>query len=107
MTRISPLIDRLIEALQVLPGVGPKSATRMALYLLQRNRGGASVLAEALQTAADEVAQCTQCRNLCESPVCAICASAKRDPATLCVVESPADVVAIPSIGERRPCSTK
>lgn len=99
MTRISPLIDRLIDALQILPGVGPKSATRMALYLLQRNRDGAESLAESLRVAVREVGQCRECRNLSESTVCEICASPKRDGAVLCVVESPADVVAIESTG--------
>ena len=93
--RISPLIDRLIESLQVQPGVGPKTATRTALHLLQHNRAGAQSLAAALAEAADQVQRCQGCRTLTESELCAICASPKRDRATVCVVESPADIVAI------------
>lgn len=93
--RISPLIDRLIESLQVQPGVGPKTATRTALHLLQHNRAGARALATALAEAAEQVRRCRACRTLTESDLCAICANPKRDGATLCVVESPADIVAI------------
>ncbi len=93
--QISPLIDRLIEAFQILPGVGPKTATRMALYILQYNRGGGQVLAAALQEAVTAVKRCRECRTLCETEVCGICANPKRDATALCVVESPADVIAI------------
>ena len=93
--QISPLIDRLIEAFQILPGVGPKTATRMALYILQYNRGGGQVLAAALQEAVIAVKRCRECRTLCETEVCGICANPKRDATALCVVESPADVIAI------------
>ena len=97
--RISPLIDRLIEALQVQPGVGPKTATRTALHLLQHNRAGAEALAAALTEAAGRVRRCRACRTLTETEVCAICANPKRDAAALCVVESPADIVAIEQAG--------
>ena len=97
--RISPLIDRLVETLQALPGVGPKTATRTALHLLQHNREGARALARALSEAADNVRRCRSCRTLTESEVCGICASPRRDAAVLCVVESPSDIVAIELAG--------
>jgi len=99
---ISPLIDRLVEAFQVLPGVGPKSAQRMALYLLQRNREGGAALAEALAAAVERVGYCASCRNLTELEVCALCSDPRRDDATLCVVESPADIFAIEQAGGYR-----
>lgn len=99
---ISPLIDRLVEAFQVLPGVGPKSAQRMALHLLQRNREGGSALAEALAAAVEQVGYCASCRNLTELEVCALCSDPRRDDATLCVVESPADIFAIEQAGGYR-----
>ena len=97
--RISPLIDRLVETLQALPGVGPKTATRTALHLLQYNREGARALAAALSEAADSVRRCRSCRTLTESELCGICASPRRDSAVLCVVESPSDIVAIELAG--------
>ena len=92
---VSPLIDRLIEAFQVLPGVGPKGAQRMVLHLLQRNRAGGQLLAEVLAEAVVRVGECQDCRNLCEEPQCRFCADPRREDAVLCVVESPADVVAV------------
>lgn len=91
----SRLIDGLIENLRCLPGVGPKSAQRMAYHLLEHNRDGARRLAAALSTAMDKVGNCSECRDLSETPVCALCASDRRDPALLCVVETPADVLAL------------
>ena len=91
----SPLLQHLVEALRVLPGVGPKSAQRMALQLLQRDRDGARRLAEALVQAMDNIGECRECRTLSEQEVCQICASHKRDRTVLCVVESPADVYAL------------
>jgi recombination protein RecR len=91
----SPLIGRLIEALRCLPGVGPKSAQRMAYYLLERNRDGARRLAAALHEAAERVGRCGECRTLSEDPLCRLCAAQNRNAAQLCVVESPADVHAI------------
>lgn len=93
--RISPLIDRLVESLQTMPGVGPKTATRTALHLLQYNRDGARALAAALSEAAERVRRCRTCRTLTESDQCAICANPRRDSDSLCVVESPADIIAI------------
>jgi len=91
----SPLLQNLIEALRVLPGVGPKSAQRMALQLLQRDRAGARRLAGALVEAMDNIGECRECRTLSEQEVRQICASHKRDRSVLCVVESPADVYAL------------
>ena len=97
--RISPLIDRLIESLQAQPGVGPKTATRTALHLLQHNRAGAVALATALAKAAEQVQHCRRCRTLTESELCGICANPKRDSGALCIVESPSDIVAIEQAG--------
>ncbi len=95
----SPLIDELIQSLRILPGVGPKSAQRMALYLLERNPSGASRLANRLMTAVEQVGQCQSCRNLSEEPECGLCRNPRRDNDLLCVVESPGDVVAIEASG--------
>ena len=91
----SPLINRLIEDLRCLPGVGPKSAQRMAFHLLERDREGATQLAASLNEAAEHVGHCQQCRTLSETDICSLCANANRDRGLLCVVESPADVRAI------------
>ncbi len=86
------LLAGLIQDLCCLPGVGPKSAQRMAFHLLQRDRVGAKRLANALNFAVDEIGHCQQCRTLSEENVCAICAHSSRDQSLLCIVESPADV---------------
>ena len=91
----SPLIDRLIEALRVLPGVGPRSAQRAAFHLLERDREGARRLAEALVLAMDKVGHCKQCRTLSEEAICSLCRSDRRDRTLLCVVENPTDVIAV------------
>jgi len=91
----SPLIQQLVTALRCLPGVGPKSAQRMAFHLLERDREGAFTLADALKVAAQEVEQCRMCRTLSESEICDICASPSRESSLLCIVESPMDVLAI------------
>ncbi len=96
---LSPLIDELIAAFQVLPGVGPKSAQRMALDILQRNREGGMQLAEALAASVEQVAWCRDCRTLTETGQCRLCADENRDDAILCVVESPADILAIEQAG--------
>jgi len=93
--KYSPSLARLIEALRILPGVGPKSAQRMTFHLLERNREGARLLAQALLQAANEVTQCERCRMLTDGQYCTVCASTGRDRTLLCVVESPADVAAI------------
>ena len=89
------LIADLIEALRCLPGVGPKSAQRMAYHLLERDRDGARRLATALDLAAEHVGHCSSCRTLTEHELCSVCASPNRDRSLLCVVEMPTDVAAI------------
>ncbi|MDG2524858.1 recombination mediator RecR [Stenotrophomonas sp. HITSZ_GD] len=89
------LLEQLIESLRVLPGVGQKSAQRMAYHLLEREREGGQRLAEVLAEAMQRIGHCTLCRDFSEQPLCAICASASRDRQQLCVVESPADRLAI------------
>ena len=96
---ISPLIDQLVESLRCLPGVGPKSAQRMAFHLLERDREGGAHLASTLADAVSHVKRCSQCRILCEVDLCSICADPGRDNGTLCVVESPADVLALEQTG--------
>lgn len=91
----SPLIDQLIHALRCLPGVGPKSAQRMAFHLLERNRPGGKQLIQVLEKALENVKHCQRCRNLSESDICLLCADQKRQASQLCVVESPMDVLAI------------
>ena len=91
----SPLIQQLIEDLRCLPGVGPKSAQRMAFHLLEHDRDGARRLAHSLLQAMEKIGHCKFCRTLSESDVCSICNNAKRDPRLLCVVESPSDIRAI------------
>ena len=90
-----PALSRLIEALRCLPGVGPKSAQRMAFHLLERDREGGREVAASVAAAIDVLGHCRRCRMFAEGELCPICASASRDGALLCVVESPADVVAI------------
>jgi recombination protein RecR len=90
-----PLLDRLIEALRCLPGVGPKSAQRMALHLLERDREGGRHLSAVLDAAMERIGRCRSCRNLTEDDVCSICANPQRDTSLLCIVESPSDVMAI------------
>jgi len=92
---MSALLEQLIEALRVLPGVGRKSAQRMAYHLLERDREGGRRLSAALAEAVERVGHCQRCRDFSESDVCAVCASASRDAHLLCVVETPADRLAI------------
>lgn len=96
------LIAQLAEAFCCLPGVGPKTAQRMVLYLLERDREGGHHLANKLIEAMDNIKHCRRCRNLTESDVCEICSAANRDAAQLCVVETPADVFAIEQTGHYR-----
>lgn len=95
----SPLIDELISALCCLPGVGRKSAQRMAFHLLERDPQGATRLVASLDKAVAQIGHCQQCRTLTEEPICGICASSRRDASQLCVVETPADIVAIEQAG--------
>lgn len=91
----SNLLSDLIEALRCLPGVGGKSAQRMAFQLLERDRERGLKLAAALELAMRRIGHCSRCRNFSEDPVCSICASSSRDRQQLCVVESPSDLAAI------------
>ncbi|MEA1989017.1 MAG: recombination mediator RecR [Pseudomonadota bacterium] len=95
----SPLIQELIEAFRVLPGVGPKSAQRMAFYLLEQNKDGGSVLAKTLVKAVEEIGHCSLCRTLTEEETCSICQSSRRATGELCIVESPSDVSVIEQSG--------
>jgi recombination protein RecR len=99
---MSPLLQQLIDSLKCLPGVGPKSAQRMAFHLLERDRNAAGVLAESLVEAVEKIGHCSQCRTLSETDICDICNSSSRDSSLLCVVETPADVLAIEHIAEYR-----
>jgi recombination protein RecR len=98
----SPLINHLITALRCLPGVGPKSAQRMVFHLLERDREGGRHLARALEEAVSKVGRCQHCRTLCEDLVCYLCKNTARDHSVLCVVETPADVMAIEQTGAYR-----
>ena len=89
------LLEQLLEALRCLPGVGPKSAQRMALHLLERDRDGGVHLASTLQAAMERIGRCRRCRNLTENELCRICANERRNKSLLCIVESPSDVLAI------------
>lgn len=100
--KFSPALQDLMDALRCLPGVGPKSAQRMTLYLLERDREGATALADALRTAVDKVDHCSRCRNFTELEVCEICIDPRRDTSTICVVETPADVLAVEQSGSYR-----
>ena len=96
------LVADLINALTILPGVGKKSAQRMALYLLDRNKDGASILANTLNDAIDNIQRCQSCRMLTSNNLCNICLDTARDIKKICVVESPSDVLAIESTGGYR-----
>lgn len=99
---MSPLLEQLIDALKCLPGVGPKSAQRMAFYLLERDKPGASHLANSINEAVAHIGRCKSCRTLSETELCNICSNPGRDSSKLCVVESPVDVMAIEHISEFR-----
>ena len=88
-----PALEQLIDSLRCLPGVGPKSALRMAYYLLQRDRKGAAKLGNSLENALQVLAHCTLCNNFSESPTCPLCTSEKREISQLCVVEMPTDLM--------------
>ena len=95
MSKVSPLVDSLIEAFQCLPGVGPKSAQRMVLHLLERNKNAGLILANALTNALESVDKCSNCRIFTENEICQICSNEKRNKKQICVVESVSDVFAI------------
>lgn len=98
----SPLVDELVESLRCLPGVGQKTAQRMAFHLLERGRSGGSRLSEALEQAMTGVRRCDSCQNFADTSVCGICATEERQNGTLCVVESPSDLLAIEQAGDYR-----
>jgi recombination protein RecR len=98
----SPLLNQLIEALQCLPGVGVKSAQRMAFHLLDKDREGGGRLATVLNSAMESIRNCERCRMLTEEALCRFCASDRRDANQLCVVETPADLLAIEQSGAYR-----
>lgn len=93
--RFSPLLEQLIESLRCLPGVGPKTAQRMAMQLLTRGRDNGKRLAESILEAIDQIRHCAMCRVFSENELCAICASQHRDATTLCIVENPIDVTVL------------
>ena len=93
------LLNDLINSLTILPGVGKKSAQRMALYLLEKNKDGAGILAKNLEKAIDEIGRCSRCRMLTSNDLCKICSDTSRDMNSICVVENPSDVLAIESTG--------
>jgi len=97
-----PLLEQLIEALQCQPGIGPKSAQRIAFQLLERDRERGLKLAGILAEALERIGRCASCRTFTESEICRICASSVRDGSTLCVVESPVDVASIESAADYR-----
>lgn len=98
----TPLLEQLILAFRCLPGVGPKSAQRMAFHLLERNRSGGLNLSKTLEQAIQQIGHCECCRTLSETPLCNLCNNPNRDLSLLCVVESPADVLAIEQTGYYR-----
>ena len=95
----APRLDALIDALRCLPGVGQRSAQRMAFHLLQHDRAGAIKLAQALQLASTGVEHCSRCHTFSEQTVCALCSDPRRDSGVLCVVETPADQAALERTG--------
>jgi recombination protein RecR len=98
---VTTLLDELITALRCMPGIGKKSAQRIAYHLLQRDRDGARRLSGALLQAVDRIGYCERCRTFSETSICRLCASQNRDRSLLCVVESPADVYAVEDTGYR------
>ena len=93
------LLNDLIQALTILPGVGKKSAQRMALYLLDKNKQGAKIMASTLLEAVEDISRCKRCRMLTSNDFCRVCSDLSRDDKSICVVESPSDVLAIESKG--------
>ena len=100
--KFSPSLQDLMDALRCLPSVGPKSAQRMTLHLLERDREGALALATALRDAVEKIGHCSLCRNFTELEICELCSDPKRDARVVCVVETPADVLAIEQSGSFR-----
>ena len=99
MKNENSLLAQLIESFKILPGIGEKSAQRMAFYLLEKNRDGGVKLARLISSSMDQIRNCSSCRTLTEEKVCNICSSEKREKSLLCVVENPTDIIAIESSG--------
>ena len=97
-----PLLEQLMEALRCLPGVGPKSAQRMAFHLLERNRDGGRRLAGIMAEAMEKIGHCQRCQTLSEEAICNLCSNPNRNDAQLCVVETPADVVILERVTDYR-----
>lgn len=97
--KFSPLIDELIDSLKCLPGVGARSAQRMAFHLLERERAGGSRLSVALSESMNKVTRCAKCQNFSEESLCRFCADPRRDDGVLCVVEAPSDLMAVEQSG--------
>lgn len=100
--KFSPLLEQFIEALRCLPGVGPKTAQRMAFQLLERGRDNGKQLAKILQNAMENIQHCKNCRTFSETECCQLCSSSHRDRSLLCIVESPIDMVAVEQMGSYR-----
>lgn len=100
--KFSPLLEQLIAALRYLPGVGPKTAQRMAFQLLERGRENGKQLANILHAAMQDIRHCISCRTFSETELCKLCLAPNRDPALLCIVESPIDMVAVEQMGSYR-----
>ena len=96
------LLDELMEALRCLPGVGPKSSQRMAFHLLERDRQGAELLATKIAQSLEQIGHCQRCRNFSEKDICHICTNQKRDSSVLCIVENPADMLAVEQAADFR-----
>src|SRR3990167_8937715 len=100
--KFSPLLEELIEALRCLPGVGPKTAQRMAFQLLERGRENGKHLSKILSSAMQSIHHCKSCRTFSETEFCKLCTSSHRDQSLLCIVESPIDLVAVEQMGSYR-----
>lgn len=98
----SSLLEQLIDALRYLPGVGPKTAQRMAFQLLERGRENGKRLAETLEQAMEQIGHCQSCRTFSETPLCKLCLAPQRDASLLCIVESPIDLIAVEQMGTYR-----
>ena len=99
MKNENSLLNQLIQAFKILPGIGEKSAQRMAFHLLEKNREGGRNLAKLINESVENIRNCSECRNLTEDVVCHICLDEKRNKKLICVVESPTDVLAIENSG--------
>ena len=99
MKNENSLLNQLIQAFKILPGIGEKSAQRMAFHILEKNREGGKNLARLINDSVENIRNCSECRNLTEEAICDICSDEKRNKKIICVVESPTDVLAIENSG--------